>query len=137
MPSKEELIVAFARSLVGKAKWRHRGRKPWAVDCVGLVVLSLRAADISIEDEAGYGREPWDDRMQKTMRARFGEPVKDWKAGDIALIKAGRKDPTHCAILADHPDGGLSIIHVSPVKGVAEQGARGPYLEWIQEVYRA
>ena len=35
-----ELVVAHARSMIG-VPWRHQGRKPWAVDCLGLVELSL------------------------------------------------------------------------------------------------
>lgn len=130
-----ELFVAHARSLL-RTPWRHRGRKPWGVDCVGLVVLSARAAGAQVNDFTRYGREPWDDMLRKTLRRYCGEPVDDWRAGDIALIRWAPGDPSHLAILADHPLGGLSMIHAQNLHGVVEHRLSGFYLDAVEEVYR-
>ena len=131
-----ELFVATARSLKG-ARWRHRGRKPWAVDCIGLVVLSLQGAGVeAIEDETRYGREPWDNRLRAGLQRRFGTPVEDWRPGDIALIRFRQDEPSHVGIIAEHPDGGLTLIHAHNVRGVVEVSLSGPYLQWLVEVYR-
>ena len=71
-----ELVVAHARSMVG-VPWRHQGRKPWAVDCLGLVELSLLHARWpgAVATPARYGREPWDDQLRRGLREHFGPPV--------------------------------------------------------------
>lgn len=120
---------------MGKARWRHRGRKPWAVDCIGLLVLSAQAAGIPIEDVKDYGRDPWDDRLRQSLRATFGDPVSQWKPGDIALIRWSHGEPSHVAVIGDHP-AGLSLIHASSIHGVVEHSLSGPFLDCIVEVYR-
>lgn len=129
-------FVTAARSLKG-ARWRHRGRKPWAVDCVGLVVVSAALAKLRVDDESAlYGREPWEDQLREGMRARFGQPVEDWQAGDIALIRWRHGEPSHVGILGDNPAGGLTLIHAHNLHGVVECSLSGPYLKCIVEVYR-
>lgn len=132
-----QAFVAAARALKG-VRWRHRGRKPWAVDCVGLLLLSARAAGKHVEDEPLYGREPWDDQLRKALRQRFGEPVarEDRRCGDIALIRWNQGEPSHIAIIGDHPQGGLSLIHASNIHGVVECSLSGPYEKCVVEVYR-
>jgi cell wall-associated NlpC family hydrolase len=128
-------FVAAARELKG-TRWRHRGRKRWAVDCLGLIVLAGRRAGITAEDVTRYGREPWDDALRKGLRERFGEPVTDPRAGDIAVIRWRKDEPSHVAIIADHPDGGLSLIHSHNLHGVVEHALAPPFSQCIVEVYR-
>lgn len=132
-----EMFVETARAMKG-ARWRHRGRKPWAVDCVGLIIVAGAASGLDTGlDERRYGLEPWEDRLRKGLRERFGEPVDgDPRAGDIALIRWRQEEPSHAAIVADHPSGGLSLIHVSNVRGVVEVSLRPPYSDCIVEIYR-
>jgi hypothetical protein len=132
-----EKFVAHARSLKG-ARWRHRGRKPWAVDCIGLLVLSCTAAGLEwqeLKDERRYGREPWEDRLRKGLRDRFGDPANDWRPGDVALIRWNKGEPSHVGIIGDHPQG-LSLIHASNIHGVVEHGLSGKFFDCIVEVYR-
>lgn len=130
-------FVAAARKLKG-ARWRHRGRKPWAVDCIGLVALAGKEAGLKVEDEYGYGREPWEDRLRKGMRARFGVPlpVSSAQIGDIALVKFSAGEPSHIGIVGDHPDGGLTLIHATNLDGVVEQSLTESILAAVIEVYR-
>lgn len=135
MTTPAQQYVDSARALVG-AKWRHRGRKPWALDCIGLLVVAAYRAGLTAKDEAGYGREPWEDRLAEGLRERFGEPVTDWRAGDIAVIRWAKGEPSHTGILANHPLGGLSIIHAHTINGVVEHALRGPVLDGIVAVFR-
>lgn len=130
-------FVEEARKLKG-AKWRHRGRKPWAVDCVGLIAVAGRNSGLNTYDEKGYGREPWDDRLRKGCRARWGDPLPPEQArpGDIAVIRWGRGEPSHLAIVGDHPDGGLTLIHSHTLHGVIENSLSDYYKDVIVEVYR-
>lgn len=129
-------VIAKARSYLG-AKWRHRGRKPWAIDCVGLVVLSLEAGGIIIPDDKYYGREPWRDRLQQKLQDRFGEPIhKDqWRVGDVALFKAMDKAPCHIGFLADYTHGGFSLLHSHAQHNVTEHALDDRWQRLLVEVY--
>lgn len=128
-------FVDAARALKG-ARWRHRGRTPWAVDCIGLIVVAGRQAGLTATDEKGYGREPWEDRLRAGCRARWGEPVQAPQAGDVALIRWETGEPSHLAIIGNHPDGGLTLIHSHNLHGVCEMSLTGRYLACVLEVYR-
>lgn len=135
MPAAE--FVAEARKLKG-ARWRHRGRKSWAVDCIGLITLAGKNSGLAAKDESGYGREPWEDRLRKGCTARWGDPLPPSEAcpGDIALIRWRDGEPSHMAIVGDHPNGGLSLIHAHNLHGVVEQALTGAVLSAVVEVYR-
>jgi cell wall-associated NlpC family hydrolase len=131
-----EDFVAAARQLKG-ARWRHRGRKPWAVDCIGVLKLSGDACGLNLRDQIGYGREPWEDRLRSAMREHFGDPVPPpWRPGDVPLIRWGKGEPSHVGILGDHPDGGLTLIHAHNLHGVVENSLTGNYARCVIEVYR-
>lgn len=129
------VFIDEARKLKG-ARWRHRGRTPWALDCIGLIVVAGRPAGLLAADETVYGREPWDDRLRSGCRDRWGEPVEDPSPGDVALIRWKKGEPSHLGIVGDHPDGGLSLIHSHNLHGVVEVSLSGRYLECVVEVYR-
>ena len=130
-------FIQGARSLLG-ATWRHRGRKPWAVDCLGLLVLSGKEVGVQIEEPRVYGREPWDDQLRKGLQKHFGDPLPaaEGLPGDIALIRWRNGEPSHVAILAEHPLGGLSMIHSHNLYGVVEVRVAHPFDKCIVEVYR-
>lgn len=133
-------VVAEARKMLG-VKWRHQGRKPWAVDCAGLVVLSFAAAGWAGAEAspARYGRDPWDDMLRKTLVGHFGSalpPGQPWQQGDVPLFRWGKGEPSHVGIIADHPRGGLSIIHASNLRNVVETALTGRMLASVEEVYR-
>lgn len=130
-------FVAQARKLLG-VRWRHQGRKPWAVDCVGLIAVAGKASGLTAEDVRGYGREPWDDLLRKGCRERWGEPAPASAAqvGDIAIVRWGDGEPSHMAIVGNHPNGGLTLIHSHNLHGVIEQSMRGRMLEVVLEVYQ-
>lgn len=132
----KELAIAHARSLIG-TKWRHLGRSERGVDCLGLLVLSLRAAGIEVQDRAKYSREPWKDGLREALREHFGEPVSDWQPGDIALMRWHKEqEPAHVGILANYQFGGLSLIHAYSLIAVTEHRLDEDWSRAIVEVYR-
>jgi hypothetical protein len=128
-------FVAAARSLVG-TPWRHRGRGRRGIDCVGLVVVSARAAGLKLDDATHYGRYPWDDRLRKELQANFGDPVAEPQVGDVALICWNKLEPSHVAIFGDYLYGGLSLIHCENLSGCIEQSLPRNFADIIVEVYR-
>lgn len=137
--SGPERVVAHARDMIG-VRWRHQGRKPWAVDCIGLVELALLHAEWpgAVYRPACYGREPWDDQLRAGMRQHFGDPITDaWAPGDVPLFRWNEGEPSHVGILGNYRYGGVSIIHASSVrKQVIETGLSGRLLNCVIEVYR-
>lgn len=133
---QRKLAVAYARSLLD-VKWRHQGRKPWAVDCVGLVYLSLQHAGVNVDDQKGYGRSPWNENLQQKLRQRFGEPLPEgqWQIGDIAVFKSPKRGPSHIGLLADYLYGGFSLIHSHVQNNVAEHALDERWRKLLVEVY--
>ncbi|WKT59100.1 NlpC/P60 family protein [Microbulbifer thermotolerans] len=138
MNTAREAAVAHARSMLG-VPWRHQGRQPWAVDCVGLVLLSLRAAGLDLSDERQYGREPWNDQLQEKLRSRFGNPVpeSDWQQGDIAVFRAPQREPCHIGLLANYRYGGFTLIHARAEgrRCVVEHALDSRWRRLLVEVY--
>lgn len=130
-------FVEEARKLKG-TPWRHRGRKPWALDCLGLVAVAGSRAGLIATDVKGYGRDPWDDQLRRGCREQFGEPVplELARPGDLAIFRWAAGEPSHIGILGDHPDGGLSLIHSHNINGVVECTLAGKYAGCLVEVYR-
>lgn len=108
------------------------------MDCIGLLVLSSRAVGAEFEDEKGYGREPWNDRLSEGFRRRFGAalPPSSMRVGDIAEIRWGIAEPSHAGVVGAHPDCGLSLIHVHTLRGCVEQLISGSIAKAIVAVYR-
>lgn len=131
-------FVEAARALKG-ARWRHRGRKPWAVDCIGLVAVAGKASGLLAEDVAGYGREPWEDQIRRGCRERWGEPIPldQARPGDIAIFRWAEGEPSHMGVLGDHPDGGLTLIHAHNIHGVVECSLAAGYRKCLVEVFRS
>ena len=128
--------LKFARSMIG-VKWRHRGRKPWAVDCLGLIVLSLESVGYSVCDKSNYSREPWNDGLRKALHGHFGDPVSDMKPGDIFLMQwPNSGGPCHVGFIADYIHGGLSVIHSYSMQSVIEHRLDEKWKSLIVEVYR-
>ena len=96
-----EAFVAAARSLLG-VPWVHQGRTERGVDCVGLVVLSLRAVGIEAPLAADYGRLQ-DYRQARRYLEDFCERVGAPEAGDIVLFKTTQT--LHMAIVTATSEG--------------------------------
>lgn len=134
IPLSKEAMLSKARSLLG-AKWRHLGRKPWAVDCIGIVILSLRAGGVFMQDRTNYGREPWKDGLEHDMQLHFGDPllVSERCAGDIVLMKDdGAPAAGHVGIVTEVD----SVIHSYSQTGVVEHCIDDEWIRRMTCVYR-
>lgn len=112
-------ILAEAREWID-TPWQHQAHmKCLATDCGGFlagvaIALGLLPADwweTQFGPHAGYGRLPSGGRLQAICREFMRPiPIDDAQPGD-ALLMRFKSEPQHVAFLADHPAGGLSIIH--------------------------
>lgn len=135
MSYNPDAAVTEARRYIG-AKWAHRGRSLYAIDCVGLIVAAVRAGGVDIPDRQDYGRAPWRNGLERELRARFGDPVSDMQPGDIALIQFdSRREPSHVGIITDGMHG-LGLIHSSTMLSVAEHDIDDDWRRMIVMVFR-
>lgn len=129
--------IAEARCLIG-TPWRHRGRSPWGLDCIGLIVRALRVGGAPVRDRTDYGREPWRDGLQQELAAQF-QPV-DWadaQAGDVVLLRwATRPEPGHVGLLTEHPAGGWALIHCYSQSAVIEHRLGAQWRALVVGLYR-
>lgn len=136
--SQIDAAIAEARSYVG-CRWRHRGRSRYGIDCIGLLVKALAAGGISMRDRLDYGREPWNDGLDKEMVAHFGEPVADLQPGDVVTMRGiGQPEPGHVGLIAEHGDR-LTIIHSYNARAnerVTEHGIDAEWMNRIAKIYR-
>lgn len=126
----------------------HQGRKPWKLDCAGILLQSMQgwARNLPFTADAvgafvrawegrptvdlqAYGRDPYQDGLQRVLEANLGPPVLgDPRAADVVLMRF-KSDPQHVGVLADHPEGGLRLIHTdSALRRVTEHRFSG---EWV------
>lgn len=93
--------------------FRHRGRTPNGLDCVGLLVLAARDLGYIAQDKKVYGREPFNDGLREMLVNNNCVPVtRPLQIDDIVLMKHRTQDPepSHVGIITPHPYG-LGIIH--------------------------
>jgi len=131
-------MLESARGMIG-AKWRHQGRKPWAVDCIGLVIVAFKAGGITIRDHKNYGREPWKDGLDTHLTEHFGEklPLKEMREGDIVVMKWPEQPaPAHVGIITNHPLGGFAVIHSYSQISVTEHRVDSGWLSLMCHIYR-
>lgn len=138
---ERQAFIAHARSHVdARTIWRHQGRSARGLDCGGLIAVSLASAGRTVVDALAYGRRPYRKMLEATLEANFGAPVpKDFlAAGDIALMRFSESQQcSHVGIVADHPVGGLSLIHAfAQVRRVVEHRIDAEWMNNIAEVYR-
>jgi len=128
--------IDCARAYVG-CKWRHRGRSKFGIDCIGLMVKAMQAGGIVMRDRVDYGREPWNDGLEKELLNHFGEAVNHPpKAGDIALIlMPNNPAPSHIGLIGEL-NGRLTLIHSASELNVCEHDLSEDWLKRIVARYR-
>lgn len=127
--------ITEARKYIG-ARWVHRGRSLYGVDCIGLIVAAIRAGGIDFADRQDYSRIPWRNGLERELRIRLGDPVFDMKIGDIALIQFEQKrEPSHVGIISDSPNG-FGLIHSTTMMSVSEHDIDEDWRSKIVMVFR-
>lgn len=130
-------LIAAARSFLG-APFRHQGRRPKAMDCIGLLGLSFTAIGFPITPRTDYGRLPAHKKLQKELAAHLGEPVAGPPLpGDVVSMKWSG-DENHVAIVTPHPERAFGLIHsYADAQRVIEHGADALWTDRITGIYRA
>ena len=125
-----DVLIAAARSMIGKP-WVHQARCPSAgVDCLGLMIATaaLCGMDYSYVPH-NYGLTPTDKllKMVEELCARTEEVI----PGTMALFKfPSEPHPRHFALIVDRPDG-LGLLHADSRRGiVVEHGFKGAWRRW-------
>lgn len=139
--------IAAARRYLG-VPFRHRGRRPDRLDCVGLVWRAYLDCGVSLEHRTDYGREPQHERFLREIEAAMGPAVAHGpisaralaggavQVGDMVTLRTLRH-PHHVALVGDYPMGGLSLIHASGEHGrVVEHRLSPEYAARITHVFR-
>lgn len=121
-----EAFVSAARGFLG-VPWQHQGRTERGVDCVGLVVLSLRAIGVDAPLTADYGRMQ-DYRQARRYLEQFCDRVGQAKVGDVVLFM--NSQALHMAIVSEEANGKpLRVIHaLGPKSKVVDTGLQFPPL---------
>lgn len=135
-PQIAEKLIKEARQWLG-TPFHHQGRKRGGgCDCIGFVMGVLSAAGLHSRfenkcgqahpferfDVFGYAPDPNSQFLQKAMAEHFDEiDPQTAQAGDILLFRI-LKLPQHVGFVANHPMGGLSLIHAyAPARRVVEE----------------
>ena len=131
------LIVA-ARSYLG-TPFRHLGRTPRVLDCVGLGWLAYRDCGVELPVPRYYGREPYRATLLHALRDALGEPIDaPLQPADVAVFRF-REEPHHVALVGDGPYGELTLIHADSSPGlrrVVEHRLDAKWLERLVAVFR-
>jgi cell wall-associated NlpC family hydrolase len=127
-------FIARARTL-RDAPYRHRGRSPAGVDCIGLVVYAL-APLRDLHDRRVYSPAPDGVQLRDALVEHFGDPVTDLQPGDVVLLR-WHQHPNHVALVTDYPTGGLALLHsYAQVGRVVEHRLAEPWPRRIVEGFR-
>lgn len=143
-------VVRVARGWIG-TRFCHQGRhkasggRAGGCDCLGVLVgvaseLDLRSVDgapLARFDVRDYGHIPDGERLRYTLDALLQPvPVDNITAGDVLLMRFERS-PQHVAIVSDHAQGGLGVIHaLAAMRKVVEHRLDAQWRSRIVCAYR-
>ena len=128
--ARRDLVLA-ARTFDG-VPWKDDGRNEKGMDCVGLIIASVRKCGCTVPDHSGYGNFPGMKKLLATLDI-FCEtiPTKDAKPGDIVFMHFGPQ-PRHVGLITE-----LGVIHSSELYGkVCEHGVNEEFKRKIKRAYR-
>ena len=101
MAQVDEMIAA-ARDCLG-TPFHHQGRTPRVgLDCIGLIVVALRAVGCAVRDRLDYGMRPDGRSLVAALREHGAAAVETVQAGDVLVFRYDHQ-PQHVA-LATAPD---------------------------------
>lgn len=115
-------MIAAARACVG-TPFHHQGRLAGVgLDCIGLVVIALRAAGVKIDDRLDYGVRPDGASLIKAIEDHGGHAVHGIEAGDVLVIRYDQQ-PQHVAIATSSD----KMVHSFAPAGKVVETTIGPY----------
>lgn len=123
-------LVEAARKYEG-VKFKHQGRRKDALDCGGLLVLSVYDAYSRVlKDISGYKRAPDISRLKHELDEQLTPVIGEPESGHVLLMKTDSM-PQHIAIKTD-----IGIIHAAADHGkVVEHGLNDRLRKQIVAVY--
>ncbi len=118
-PETRLRLVEAARTCLG-TPFHHQGRTPGVgLDCIGLVVVALRAVGFRVQDRQDYAPRPDGQSLEKALREHGFTPLPSGEPpqpGDVLLFRYDGQ-PQHVA-LATSP---TALIHAfAPAGRVVE-----------------
>jgi cell wall-associated NlpC family hydrolase len=132
MPSIDQIRESFVDIAVSRTgvPWVHQGRNvEHGLDCVGLIITSLREAGLECWDTEDYGRRG-NMTVIRSWLEDHATPVLDFtkrQSGDI-LIFGMDGDPYHAGILLERPNQRSMVLHCH------QRRLTGDYGGFVQEV---
>jgi len=116
------LMIDAARACLG-TPFHHQGRLPGSgLDCIGLVVVALRAVGLEVRDRLDYGVRPDGTSLVAALESHGARRAPDIAMGNILLIRFDHQ-PQHVA-LATGPE---TMIHSFAPAGKVIETTIGPY----------
>ncbi len=102
------------------------------MDCIGLVVVALRAAGRTVNDRFDYGVRPDGKSLIAALLEHGAEPADKISAGDVLVFRYDNQ-PQHVALAT----GEDSMIHsFAPAGKVVETSIGGYWRRRLAGVYR-
>jgi NlpC/P60 family putative phage cell wall peptidase len=125
-------LIHAARGCLG-TPFHHQGRTAGVgLDCIGLVVVSLRSAGIQVHDQTDYGVRPDGQKLVAAILAHGFKKVDAIQSGDLLLFRYDNQ-PQHVALAT----GEQTMIHAfAPVGRVVETGIGDYWRRRLLGVYR-
>ena len=127
-----ERMIAAARGCLS-TPFHHQGRTPQiGLDCIGLVIVALRASGMAINDRTDYGRRPNGQSLENALVAHSAERVDSITAGDILLFRYDGQ-PQHVALATSV----TTMIHsFAPARKVVETNIGDYWQRRLVGIYR-
>lgn len=121
--------LAIAASQFIGTPFRLHGRDPRrGLDCVGLLVVSMRAIGAEVSDPSGYGlrNRSIDSHLEKFRLSSFVSASGEMESGDILVVRPG---PGQHHILICHGRSGFVHAHAGLGRVVRSSGP-SPWQVW-------
>ncbi len=119
---KAAIMIAVARDCLG-TPFHHQGRQlGTGLDCIGLIVVALRAAGFVVRDRTDYGQRPDGHTLVQALLEHGAVQEEEISPGCLLLFRYDRQ-PQHVA-LATGPD---TMIHSFAPAGEVVETAIGAY----------
>ena len=129
---KIERLLLAVKACLG-TPFHHQGREPKVgLDCIGLVIVGLRAAGMNVRDRLDYGPRPDGKSLIEGLEAHGAARVSDIQAGDVLLFRYDNQ-PQHVAIAT----GEDTLIHsFAPARAVVASQIGDYWRRRLIAIYR-
>jgi NlpC/P60 family putative phage cell wall peptidase len=118
----EDRMICAARACLG-TPFHHQGRCPKVgLDCIGLIVVALRAVGSPVRDRQDYSARPDGRTLVQALVDHGARKVEAFTTGDVLVFRYDHQ-PQHVALATST----TTMIHsFAPAGGVVETSI-GPY----------